>query len=209
MRRWDFVLAEGFKPSYNFLSVSKIVDNKATYSFGEFRQDPLLLTHSGAAVPLSPQAIKTLYLLVSRAPATVEKEEIMQTVWPDTFVVESGLTRNISLIRKAIEERVGEGMYIETVPKRGYRFVAPLNLEADTAGYATVEEVPNAAGTGTAHRWAWLKWAAPGAALMVALGVWLLRPGAPVENTAEDPNLQIARHLLFKGRPDNVRKALQ
>jgi DNA-binding winged helix-turn-helix (wHTH) protein len=54
-----------------------------------------MLQFGEAVVPLTPKAIDTLYLLVSRAPAVVSKEEIMKTVWPDTFVVESSLARNI------------------------------------------------------------------------------------------------------------------
>ena len=72
-------------------------------------------------------------LLVENAGQVVAKDVIFSTVWPGTFVVESCLTKNISLLRKVLREGNGEGSVIQTVAKRGYRFVAPVSEEAAPA----------------------------------------------------------------------------
>src|SRR5215469_1401654 len=95
------------------------------YEFGQFRIDVAerLLLREGEAVPLTPKAFETLLLLVERAGHTVEKEELMRRLWPDTFVEEANLANNISLLRKALGESTNGHEYIKTVPRRGYRFV--------------------------------------------------------------------------------------
>src|SRR5712691_567469 len=93
------------------------------YKFGPFRLDPTerLLTRDGVPVPLTPKAFETLVLLAERSGHLVEKDELMRKIWPDVFVEEVGLARNISVLRKVL----GDG-YIETVPRGGYRFVASV-----------------------------------------------------------------------------------
>jgi len=98
---------------------------KQFYVFGPFRLDPeerVLLCH-GEAVPLAPKVAETLLLLVQNAGRLVEKDDLMKRVWPATFVEEGNLNKNIFTLRKALSQRDGQLEYIETVPKRGYRFV--------------------------------------------------------------------------------------
>ena len=97
----------------------------AVYEFGPYRYDPeqRLLFREGQAVPLVPKAIDTLHALLEKRGRIVEKADLIKRVWPDTTVDEVGLARNISILRKALEEAGGDA-YIETVPRRGYRFVA-------------------------------------------------------------------------------------
>lgn len=92
--------------------------------FGPFRFDPVnrSLYHHDDPVPLMPKALDTLAVLLERRGQVVEKTELMKLVWPDCVVEEIGLARNISLLRKALGDD-GE-KYIETVPRRGYRFAA-------------------------------------------------------------------------------------
>src|ERR1017187_8624594 len=101
-------------------------------SFGPFRDDPeqRLLFRAGAIVPLVPKAIDTLHVLLERHGRVVEKYELMQLVRPDTVVEEVGLARNISLLRKALGDEGDPNEYIETIPRRGYRFVAPVTETA-------------------------------------------------------------------------------
>ena len=98
------------------------------YEFGSFRIDrrERLLLHDGAPVPLPPKVYDTLLALVTRSGHIVEKEELMRAVWPDTFVEDANLTVNISALRKVLGEGESEHHYIETVPRRGYRFVSPV-----------------------------------------------------------------------------------
>jgi DNA-binding winged helix-turn-helix (wHTH) protein/pimeloyl-ACP methyl ester carboxylesterase len=99
------------------------------YSFGPFLLDPTerMLTRAGKTVPLTPKAFDTLELLVDNHGHMIAKEEIMRRVWPDSFVEENNLSQNISLLRKALDQKHA-CEYIETVPKRGYRFVAEVRV---------------------------------------------------------------------------------
>jgi DNA-binding winged helix-turn-helix (wHTH) protein/TolB-like protein len=98
----------------------------ANYEFGPYRYDPAqrLLFREGQVVPLVPKAIDTLHILLEHRGRVVGKSELMKLLWPDTTVDEVGLARNISILRKTLEEQAGGASYIETVPKRGYRFGA-------------------------------------------------------------------------------------
>lgn len=98
------------------------------YEFGPFRLDPAesRLSREGVLVPLTPKAFETLVALVSRAGRLVDKAELRREVWPDTVVEESSLSQHVYLVRRALGEERGEGRYIETVPKRGYRFSAEV-----------------------------------------------------------------------------------
>ncbi len=104
------------------------LQRKQLFEFGEFQIDPAerLLLQNGQTVSLTPKAFDTLLVLVENRGRLIEKDELMQAIWPDTFVEEAGLTRNISSLRKALGEIPGETSYIETIPRRGYRFVAEV-----------------------------------------------------------------------------------
>jgi TolB-like protein/DNA-binding winged helix-turn-helix (wHTH) protein/Tfp pilus assembly protein PilF len=80
---------------------------------------------------LTPKALDTLLVLVERNGHVLEKDEILKHVWPDTFVEEGTLAQNISTLRKALGEDSHGHTYIETVPRRGYRFVAPVMVETE------------------------------------------------------------------------------
>ncbi|MGH9936584.1 MAG: winged helix-turn-helix domain-containing protein, partial [Blastocatellia bacterium] len=96
------------------------------YEFGPFRLDAgeRLLLRGGESVPLTPKAFDLLLALVEHHGHLLEKDELMKLVWPDTFVEEANLSSNVSLIRKALGDGANGQKYIETVPRRGYRFVA-------------------------------------------------------------------------------------
>ncbi|MDQ3061586.1 MAG: winged helix-turn-helix domain-containing protein [Acidobacteriota bacterium] len=106
------------------------------YEFGEFRLDleRNLLLHQGKTVPLTHKALQTLTVLVENNGRTVEKDEIIRQVWQDTFVEEGSLTRNISTLRKVLGEDPASNKYIETIPRRGYRFVARVKEISDEDG---------------------------------------------------------------------------
>jgi len=101
---------------------------KRLYEFGPFVLDPgeRLLRHGAARMELPPRAFDTLLALVENNGHLLEKDVLMGTVWGDTVVEESNLTQVIYLLRKALREGEDGARYIETVPKRGYRFVAEV-----------------------------------------------------------------------------------
>lgn len=98
------------------------------YKFGRFllKPDERLLLRESEALPLTPKALETLIVLVERSGHVVSKDELMQAIWQDTFVEENGLTRNISVLRKVLGQSKNGDIFIETIPKVGYRFVAEV-----------------------------------------------------------------------------------
>ena len=105
------------------------VQTKHFYAFGPFRLDSekRVLVRDGTPVPLAPKAAEALLVLVQNAGHLVDKDDLMKRVWPDAFVEEGNLNKNIFFLRKVLGEWDGGREYIETVPKRGYRFVAPVS----------------------------------------------------------------------------------
>src|SRR5690349_4167699 len=102
------------------------------YEFGPFVLDARsrILLRDGATVRLTPKAYETLLVLIKHGVQVVDKEQLMKEVWPDTFVEEGSLSRNIHELRKALGDDTSQPSYIETIPKRGYRFLAPLKVSA-------------------------------------------------------------------------------
>ncbi|HET8926000.1 MAG TPA: protein kinase [Candidatus Acidoferrum sp.] len=105
------------------------LQTKHFYAFGPFRLDSekRVLVRDGTAVPLAPKASEILLVLVEQAGHLVDKDALINRVWPDAFVEEGNLNKNIFFLRKALGEWEPGREYIETVPKRGYRFVAPVS----------------------------------------------------------------------------------
>lgn len=157
--------------------MAKPAPGQIEHRFGPFTYDPAqrILFRAGEPVPLVPKLADTLHVLLERRGTVVEKSELMRLVWPDAVVEESGLARNISLLRKALGDESEE--FIQTVPKRGYRFAA-------------AEPDPSPSGT---RRRSWAKWVlAGGSVAAVLLGVvyWqFFRPGRLLSN---DPRVEIA-----------------
>lgn len=107
----------------------------ALYEFGQFRLDreARILLRDGKIVPLTPKVLDLLLVLVEKRGQLLAKENLMKAVWPDTFVEDGNLTSNISILRKELGAPPGGGEYIETIPKRGYRFVAAVAEVSDGA----------------------------------------------------------------------------
>lgn len=127
------------------------LQKKEFYDFGEFRLDSgnRLLWHGGKAVPLTVREFEVLFFFVRHAGSVVEKEALLNAVWKDTFVEEATMMQNISRLRRKLEEANGSGeKFIETLPKRGYRFLpavvktddAVLLIEEHTVQHIRVEE---------------------------------------------------------------------
>ncbi len=117
------------------------LQTKHFYAFGPFRLDAekRVLVRDGKPVSLAPKTVETLLVLVESAGHLLEKDDLIKRIWPDAFVEEGNLNKNISFLRKVLGEWDGGREYIETIPKRGYRFVAP------------VSEVTHAEGDSQAH----------------------------------------------------------
>jgi DNA-binding winged helix-turn-helix (wHTH) protein/tetratricopeptide (TPR) repeat protein len=105
---------------------------ESLYAFGPFRLDgrQRLLFRDGEVIPLPLKAFDTLLMLVENAGEVVEKDDLLKRIWPDTFVEEGSLAQNIWVLRKVLGEDSNGQPYIQTIPKRGYRFVAPVVFHA-------------------------------------------------------------------------------
>jgi DNA-binding winged helix-turn-helix (wHTH) protein/tetratricopeptide (TPR) repeat protein len=108
-------------------------DRLEVYEFGEFRIDTgkRLLLHAGGPVPVTPKVFDTLAFLVKRPGEMLRKEELMRAIWPDTVVEENNLNQHISTLRRILGEGQGENRYIATIPGRGYRFIAEVEVVSD------------------------------------------------------------------------------
>jgi len=146
------------------------------YEFGPFQLDPdeHRLLEDGRHVPLTPKAFQTLLVLVENQGRVLEKDDLLKKVWPDTFVEEATLAQNIFTLRKQLHDGRAEAVYIETIPKRGYRFAAPVRLvelppkdqwmvSGPEEGASKVLRSP--------RRWVWI--AAAAVVLAAAAGVYL------------------------------------
>src|SRR5438876_2358555 len=100
------------------------------FEFDDFRVDTgqFLLMKGGQPTAITPTVFRILLALLERPGQIVTKDDLMKFVWPDSFVEEGNLNRNVSTLRKILDEKPCDHRYIETVPKTGYRFVAPIRV---------------------------------------------------------------------------------
>jgi TolB-like protein/DNA-binding winged helix-turn-helix (wHTH) protein/Flp pilus assembly protein TadD len=116
-------------------------DTHEVYEFGPFRLDPKerKLLRGSEIVALTPRAFDTLLLLVRNSGHLLEKNELIRQLWPDSFVEEGNLSNNIFLLRKALGE---DPQYIETIPKKGYRFVGAVRQPSNTKTLPSIDGPP-------------------------------------------------------------------
>jgi len=112
------------------------------YDFGPFRLDltERLLVRSGQTVSLTPKAFDTLLILVQNSGRIIDKDELLKKIWPGTFVEEATLAQNIFTLRKALRGSEQE-QYIQTVPRRGYRFRAKVTEVSDQSPDASTDQI--------------------------------------------------------------------
>jgi Tol biopolymer transport system component/DNA-binding winged helix-turn-helix (wHTH) protein len=105
------------------------LQSKQFYDFANFHLDvsEKVLLRDGVPVPLAPKVFDTLCILTENAGQLIEKDELMRKIWSDRFVEEGNLAFNIKVLRKALGDDAAHPRFIETVPRRGYRFIAKVN----------------------------------------------------------------------------------
>lgn len=113
-----------------------------SYGFGPYRLDAeeRVLLRDGQPVTLPPKDLETLFVLVENAGHIVEKEELLQKVWPGLFIEEGNLARHVFNLRQVLGDTTEGRPYIETVPRRGYRFAAEVQEEG--GGVAAASPLP-------------------------------------------------------------------
>src|SRR6202140_5644813 len=135
--------SESFSKSHSDAKVPPSQETPRLYEFGPFRLDPAerKLLRDTEIVALTPKAFDTLLLLVRNSGHLLEKDELINSLWPDTFVEEGSLSNNIFLLRKALGE---DPAFIETVPRRGYRFVGAVRQFPGATTTTLPEKAPEA-----------------------------------------------------------------
>jgi DNA-binding winged helix-turn-helix (wHTH) protein len=161
------------------MTIGKNQSAEELYEFGPFRVDPAreTLLKAGVAVPLTPKTFQILLVLVRHGQEIVTKDDLMKTVWPDTFVEEANLSRNIFMLRKALGETAQDHRYIVTVPGRGYRLTENVHLlpgQEFSIAAATHSRVQ--IDVKETRPW---KWIALAAVIVLALAVGLWRALSP------------------------------
>jgi len=192
---------EVLRPGSNFDHISMKSGSKSSqigesevYEFGPYRLDALdrTLLLEGHTVALTPKALDTLIALVRNQPKVMSKEELLETVWPGTFVEEGILAQNILTLRKALRNPG----WIETVPKRGYRFAANVRT------VAPAREIAPAAPPGVSS---FFRWWVPGTLLLALAAVAILvatrgeRPKPRIRSLAVLPFHSIDEELPHLG----------
>jgi Tol biopolymer transport system component/DNA-binding winged helix-turn-helix (wHTH) protein len=187
------------------------ISQQPIYEFGSFRLDAgeRQLLRDGQAVSLTPKAFDLLLTLVEHHGRLMEKEELFKAVWPDSFVEESNLSSNIALIRKALGGGATGERFIETVPKRGYRFLPEVRIISPGIPNELIAEKAEPSAGATPQSMAAAprppsresrRWAQP--ILFLALGalisaaVW----GVVFKRTSALPTLKITPFTSFVGR---------
>jgi TolB-like protein len=122
--------------------------SNSSYHFGRYylSERECVLLRDGRPVALRPKAFDTLLVLVRNSGHLVEKDELMRQVWPETAVEEANLTQNIFTLRRILGESEEKSKYIETVPRRGYRFVAAVREVAEPVSTLTAPPLRDQAG---------------------------------------------------------------
>jgi serine/threonine-protein kinase len=169
------------------------------HEFGDFRVDAVrrrLLRRDGTPVSLTPKVFDTLLFLVEHHDTVLDKERLMEAVWPDSIVEENNLSQNISTLRRVFGDSPGSHDYIVTVPGRGYRFVAEVTRPANhavpltqTTAQPAVAE-PKPALVTPAGKPRGVSWVIPALILLLLGGLavfWFLRSPAqvPLSSTAQ------------------------
>ena len=198
------------------------LQTKHFYEFGPFRLDPKerLLSCDDRPLPLPPKVLETLFVLVENAGHLVDKDELMKRVWPDAFVEEGNLNKHIFLLRKALGHWDGGLEYIETVPKRGYRFAVPVTqsegLAPEYAGIIPLREATEDAGiTSRKSTHSKLPLAVLGTALVLAIGgliflrtAWRSRDAGSIRSLAvlplENVSGDAAQDYFAEGMTDEL-----
>jgi DNA-binding winged helix-turn-helix (wHTH) protein/tetratricopeptide (TPR) repeat protein len=194
------------------------------YEFGPYRLDAAeyTLVRDGCKILLTPKAFETLLVLVENTGHVVDKEELLKRIWPETFVEEGTLAQNVFTLRKLLGRDAAGNHYIETVPKRGYRFAGPTKVLLKPPTRYTIGEGFEPPGS-TARVPQPLRRAVAAILSVVVLGllVWFpvrlltarrnraaaaLRHSPPVDSEAHDAYLH--GRLLLLSRPNTSREDL-
>jgi len=176
------------------------------YEFGPYRLDAAqhLLFRHDQLISLPPKATQTLVVLIENHGRLVEKDDLIKRVWPDTFVEESNLTLQISALRKVFQQESANGSYIETHPRRGYRFVAEVVEREPADAYEAPRELIGGHAPGLSYRKIWLGASIAALCMAAALVIGLrlrTEPGKSAAAMGDIRSLAVLPLQNFTGDP--------
>jgi DNA-binding winged helix-turn-helix (wHTH) protein/tetratricopeptide (TPR) repeat protein len=179
--RFDYRQPTETAPTKVFAMSGEKQKPREVYEFGPFRADPEreILYRDGEQVSLTPKSFQTLMVFLRRGKEIVTKDELMKLLWPDSFVEEANLSRNVFMLRKALGESPQDHRYIVTVPGQGYRFAEEVRQVLDDRAVAPATNpapAPVRFVRSDRRRWV-VAVAVLLAATGIALGFLLRRPG--------------------------------
>ena len=173
------------------------------FSIGDWRVDPSLRTLSGVKGErhLEPKHMQVLVLLAEHAGQVVSKERLIQTVWADTFVGDEVLSKAISELRRAVDDDPKAPRYIQTIPKGGYRLVAPVRFDQPHAGVldASAAKEPSCSATRSVWTWGWLTAGALLLVILVSLTTWLRLAERPAPISMAGPPMHVVPLTTLTG----------
>ena len=182
----------------------------ARYAFGDVEVDlrRVTVTVAGQPVALEPKSFEVLRYLLAHRDRLVTKEEVLAEVWSDTFVTANALTRAVAQVRRAIGDDAQDARYIETVARRGYRFIAGVEeLPAGNGARAGVRPaVPSepAAARPSARRGRALAVFGGVAAVLAAAGAWWASPRSGAAASAHEAPFGPARRVTTRTGVDTM-----
>ena len=171
------------------------------YEFGPFSLDPddCLLMLDGKPVPLAPKAFEALVTLVESAGHLVDKDDLMRRLWPDTFVEEGNVAKHVSLLRRVLSEATNGREFIETIPKRGYRFVGDVREVSDPSAGSEAQALQTANPTG--KKWHTLAFGALALVLFIPIAVfWFGRVNTPSRQSPPELQLSALTNNSYENR---------
>ena len=179
------------------------------YESGDIRVDlaRMAVLRAGTAIPLEPKAFDVLVHLIERRDRVVSKDELLDAVWTGTFVTPNVLSRAVAQIRKALGDESQDARYIETIAKRGYRFIAPVAVIPASGGSPAAVSAPPAilppvvtpsSAPSAARRWGWAATLAC-AALVLVGALALLNRKPPAAGDSASPDLALKRITNRRG----------
>jgi DNA-binding winged helix-turn-helix (wHTH) protein/Tfp pilus assembly protein PilF len=184
------------------------------YEFGPFRLDPerLLLLHGDSPVALGPKVVETLLALLEQPGEVITKHALIERVWPEGYVDEASLAQNIYVLRKLLRAR-WDVVAIETIPRRGYRFVAPVaqcHAPAPVASVANAVVSTNPPAPIARPRFAWIAIAAVLCISLAGAALALTRTThTPLQLSADGARLyQIGRYNWNLRTPDGIARSI-
>ena len=116
------------------VTIEETVDSRKPLAFGPFILDPEAgrLLEGERVIPLAPKPFETLHYLAQRRGRVIPKSELMEKLWPETFVTDDVLVQSVVDIRRALGDHAKTPQYVETIPRRGYRFLAEVRAQEGT-----------------------------------------------------------------------------